>query len=147
MTQNPPHNTADDLCGHELVRVLPPGWYVRVSKPVRLPPSSMPEPDRCVVRGGIRDYARRDPGPAEIGLAVEVGDSSLDEDRLQAAIYGSASIPVYWIVNVVDRQVEVYSGPTASGYAQKEIYVPGRVVPIVLDGCEVGKNNVDSILP
>ncbi len=147
MTQNPPHNTADELCGAELVRVLPPGWYVRASKPVRLPPSSMPDPDRCVVRGGIRDYAHRDPGPADVGLAVEVADSSLDDDRLQAAIYGAAGIPIYWIVNVVDRQVEVYTGPTTSGYAHKEIYLPGQVVPVVLDGREGGRINVDSILP
>jgi Putative restriction endonuclease len=69
----------------------------------------------------IRDYARRDPGPSDIGLAVEVADSRLDDDRLQAAIYGAAGILFYWVVNVVDRQVEVYSGPTASGYAHREL--------------------------
>src|SRR5271165_5350788 len=51
MTQNPPHNTADDLCGAALQRVIPPGWYIRPSKPVRIPSRvSKPEPDRAVVR-------------------------------------------------------------------------------------------------
>ena len=55
MTQNPPHVVADDLCGHELARVLP-GWYIRAAKPIRLPAqASKPEPDRSVVRGSIRD--------------------------------------------------------------------------------------------
>ncbi len=79
MTQNTPHATADDLCGDLLNRVIPPGWYVRAAKPIRLPTeSSEPEPDRCVVRGGIRDYSARHPEPADIALAVEVADSSLD---------------------------------------------------------------------
>ena len=73
MTQNTPHATADDLCGDLLNRVIPPGWYVRVAKPIRLPTeSSEPEPDRCVVRGGIRDYSARHPGPADIALSRAV---------------------------------------------------------------------------
>src|SRR6516165_2592374 len=91
MTQNTPHATADDLCGDRLDRVIPPGWYVRVAKPIRLPTeSSAPEPDRCVVRGSIRDYSARHPGPADIALAVAVADSSLDDDRKQAENYGRA---------------------------------------------------------
>ncbi len=77
MTQKPPHSTADDLCGKALDRVCPSGWYVRAGKPIRLPnTTSMPEPDRCVVRGEIRDYAARDPEPANIAVVVEVADSS-----------------------------------------------------------------------
>ncbi len=147
ISQNPPHTTADELCGQALAQSLPPGWHIRASKPVRLPPGSMPEPDRCVVRGSIRDYAAGDPDPSDVGLVVEVADSSLDDDRLLAAIYAAASIPVYWIVNLVDRQVEVYTGPTASGYSAHRIYRPGQVVPLVLDGVEVGMIPADSILP
>ena len=63
MTQNPPHTIADMRCGAELDRVIPPGWHVRPSKPVRIPGrDSEPEPDRCVVRGTIDDYAEPIPG-------------------------------------------------------------------------------------
>ena len=57
MTQNPPHRVADELCGAELDRVVPADRYhVPGAKPVRLPGrDSEPEPDRCVVRGTIRD--------------------------------------------------------------------------------------------
>src|SRR5438046_8816468 len=99
MTQNDPHCTADDLCGAAIDRVIPAGWYVRSAKPVRIPSQiSKPEPDRCVVRGRIRDYSRRAPGPADIGLIVEVSDSSLSEDRKLARIYAGGGIPVYWII-------------------------------------------------
>src|SRR5438045_5511312 len=54
MTQNPPHSTADDLCGSALDRTIPAGWYVRSAKPVRIPSQiSKPEPDRCVGRRDI----------------------------------------------------------------------------------------------
>ena len=48
-------------------------------------------------------------------MVVEISDSSLSEDRKQAAIHAAGGIPVYWIVNLVDRQLEVYSDPSPSG--------------------------------
>jgi Uma2 family endonuclease len=147
-TQNTPHATADDLCGDRLNRVIPPGWYVRAAKPIRLPTeSSEPEPDRCVVRGRIRDYSARHPGPSDLALVVEVADSSLDDDRMQADLYGRAGIPVYWIINLIDRQVEVHSKPSLSGYQSLEVFVPPHVLPVTIDGVEVGEIPVAEILP
>jgi Uma2 family endonuclease len=147
MTQNDPHCTADDLCGAELTKVVPSGWYVRSAKPVRLPPHSKPEPDRCVVRGTIRDYSRRAPGPADVGLVVEVSDTSLNEDRKLAQVYGASGIPVYWIVNLIDKKIEVYTEPGPAGYASRVDYVAGQEVPVVLDGTEVGRIAVAEVLP
>ncbi len=98
MTQNPPHCVADELCGLELARVIPAdGYRIPGSKPIRLRGrASEPEPDRCVVRGTIRDYESRHPGPEHIVLVVEVADSSLTEDRLMGSeVYGPSGIPVY----------------------------------------------------
>ena len=148
LTQNPPHSTADDLCGKALDRTIPAGWYVRAGKPVRIPSQiSEPEPDRCVVRGGIRDYLRRHPEPADIALIAEVSDTSLSEDRKLAQLYAAAGIPVYWIVNLVHRQVEVYTDPGPVGYGSRRIFKPGRRVPVVLAGIEVGRIRVADILP
>jgi hypothetical protein len=61
--------------------------------------------------------------------------------------YGASSIPVYWIVNLVDRQVEVYAHPTASGYGPPQICKPGEEVPIALDGVVVACIPVSDILP
>ena len=77
----------------------------------------MNEPDRCVVSGSARNYLSKHPGPADVVLVVEVADSSLADDReLGARVYGPARLPVYWIVNLVDRQVEVYTSPGPGGY-------------------------------
>jgi Uma2 family endonuclease len=146
--QNPPHATADELCGQEFDAVVPSGWYIRGAKPIRLPEQvSMPEPDRCVVRGSIRDYSQRSPGAADVALVVEVAESSLAEDRKMAQIYGGSGIPAYWIVNVVDRQVEVYTLPYADGYHSRQDYTSDQDVPVVIDGVEVGRIRVADILP
>jgi Uma2 family endonuclease len=147
MTQNDPHCTADDLCGAALANVIPSGWYVRSAKPVRLPPNSKPEPDRCVVRGTIRDYSHRSPGPADVGLIVEVSDTSLGEDRKLAQVYAASRIPVYWIVNLVDKKLEVYAEPGPAGYVSRVDYVVGQDVPVILDGVEIGRIAVANILP
>jgi Uma2 family endonuclease len=153
VTQNDPHCTADDLLGVALQALLPPGWYIRAAKPVRIRGrggrrDSKPEPDRCIVRGTIRDYERRTPGPADVALIAEVADSSLAEDRkLAAEVYGPASIPVVWIVDVRGRQVEVYTGPGPHGYGATAVFAEGQSVPVVIGGREVGRIAVADILP
>jgi Uma2 family endonuclease len=122
-------------------------WHVRSDSPVRLPPDGEPEPDHCVVRGVERDYSVRHPDPPDVGLLVEIADSSLAADRQMAVTYGASGIPVYWIVNLVDRQIEVYTGPKSDGYGDVRVYQPGDDVPVVLDGTEVGRLAVSDILP
>jgi Uma2 family endonuclease len=150
MTQKPPHVVADDLLGAELARVVPQRYYVRGAKPIRLPDrDSEPEPDRCVVRGRILDYAERHPGPDDIALVAEVADTSrLATDRKYATeVYGPAGIPIYWIVNLVDRQVEVYSEPGPAGYGSCAVHREGQSVPVVIGGRVRGRIAVKDILP
>jgi Uma2 family endonuclease len=150
MTQKPAHVVADDLLGVELARIVPGRRYhVRGAKPIRLPDrDSEPEPDRCVVRGRILDYAEEHPGAADIALVAEVADSSLAIDRKYATeVYGPAGIPVYWIVNLVHRQVEVYSDRVPAGYGSCAVYPEGQFVPVVIRGRQVGRIAVKDILP
>ncbi len=128
MTQSDPHCVADDLCRNALTSVIPAGWFVRSNKPVRLPPNSKPEPDHAIVRGAIRDYLQQSPGPADVALVVEIAYSSLRDDREMARLFGPSGISTCWIVNLVDRQLEVYSGSTATGYASRVIYLAGQIV-------------------
>ncbi len=153
MTENPPHAIACELCSEVLKRVLPTGWHVRSDRPLRIPArTSEPEPDLVVARGEIRDYRKRHPEPVDVSLVIEVADSSLEEDRtVMARIYGGGGVARYWIINLVDHQVEVYSQPSGTaeplGYRHCEIFRPGQSIAVVIDETEAGRIAVADILP
>src|SRR5438034_526801 len=95
----PPHDGTIDLLNVLLMRLLPLGWYPRVQNSV-VTDDSVPEPDVVVVRGSPGDYRDRHPTGADIGLVIEVAESSVSRDRRKAKIYARAGIPHYWIVNL-----------------------------------------------
>jgi Uma2 family endonuclease len=108
--QHSPHAAAVGMVGDTLRASLPPGWIIRVQAPVALDDESAPEPDVAVVRGSHADYRRAH--PVRAALIVEVAESSLAFDRAQkGSLYARAGIADYWIVNLVDRFVEVYRDP------------------------------------
>lgn len=151
MTKNPAHEGCIDLASDLLNSHKPSGWIVRIQEAVTLG-DSVPEPDLALARGTRRSYLVRHPGPSDVGLVVEVADSSLASDRTdKGRIYGRAGIACYWIVNVADGQIEVYtspSGPTASpGYAQRQDYLPGNALPFLLDGVPIATIPVQELLP
>lgn len=83
---------------------------------------------------------------------VEVADATLQGDQgLKLRVYARARIPIYWIVNVSQRQVEVYSHPTGSNedptYADRQDYAADSEVPVLVDGRQVGTIRVAELLP
>jgi Uma2 family endonuclease len=151
MAKNPAHATAKRLLMEALRQVLPSGWFVDDQDPVTTADSE-PEPDVVVLRGSPRDYSTRHPGPNDTGMVCEVADSSLRHDRRQKnRLYSRARIREYWIVNLIDRQVEVYTDPTGPtkepDYRNRQDYTAGASVPVVVDGREVGRLSVADLLP
>ena len=107
---NPPHDTGVFLALIVLQRLFIHGHVVRPQLSLDLGRRYQPIPDLAVVVGEGRDYANRHPTTAV--LLVEVADSSLRHDRVvKAHRYALAGIADYWIVNLVDRQLEVYRNP------------------------------------
>lgn len=152
---NPPHDNAVDVLAELLGLMVPSGWRVRSQGTAKLT-ESRPEPDVALARGNRKTFANRHPEPADFGLVVEVSESSLARDELdKARIYARDSIPVYWVVNLVDRRVEVFtdpSGPEQPGgpephYRARQDYPAGTAVPVVLDGATVGTIAVDELMP
>ena len=147
MGKNPAHIwTVDAIV--EALRATLPGWWCRKEDPVQIPDFDEPEPDVAVVRGSREDYRGRIPGPEDIALLVEVSESTLDRDRgPKCQAYARGGIPCYWIVNLIDRQVEVYSSPAAGEYQLVQVLKPGQEIPIVIGGSERGRIPVAMILP
>jgi Uma2 family endonuclease len=155
MSKNPPHIVATELLQRALSRVVPEGWYVSMQNPVTTK-SSEPEPDAKVVKGDPRAYLKRKPGPRSVPIAIEVSDNSLRRDRtVKKRIYAAAGIPTYWIINLIDRCVEVYTEPTGPAneqnpqpdYQKIRTLGPDESLVVVLGGREVGNIAVRDLLP
>jgi Uma2 family endonuclease len=151
MPRNPPHDGTIQVVEETLRPVIPQGWRLRTQLTVVLT-DSQPEPDFAIVRGNARTYLARHPAPADVGLLIEVADSSLLRDqRDKTRIYARGSIPCYWIINLIDQRIEVYtqpSGPTPiPAYQSFQTYQPGDAIPLVLDGAPVGTVAASDLLP
>jgi Uma2 family endonuclease len=148
--RNPPHDVVVQRLDKRFHRLLPTGWEVRVQSAVHLIESE-PEPDITLARGDDYTFATRHPEAADVGMTTEVSDSTLARDRQdKGRIYARARIPGYWIVNLPDQQVEVYTNPTgsdtAASYGQRQDYRAGDMVPVVLDRVQVAQIAVSEIL-
>lgn len=133
-----------------LLKLIPLGWYLRIKAPIRIPDYDEPEPDLAIVRGKSRDYValKRPPLPEEIALVIEVAESSLQRERTEKlSAYARGEIPMYWIINLVDRQIEVHTQPKGSGYFARQVFRTSESVPVLIDGATVGEIPVADLLP
>ncbi len=151
MPANPQHDGSVRALLRRLPRLVPAEWTLGSQMGVRLA-GGRPEPDVWLARGDERVYFARHPSPSDLGLVIEVADSSLDFDQVdKARAFARDRIPVYWIVNLPDRRVEVYTEPTGPGdeprYPTVRHFPAGTAVPVELDGQVVASIPVDELLP
>jgi Uma2 family endonuclease len=145
---DPPHVLITLRLRRRLDRMIPEGWHARDEKPLRIPAFNERFPDVAVVRGEPEAYGKRHPGPEDIAVLIEVAVSTIRRDRGEKqTLYAASGIPVYWIVNLNNRQVEVYTGPGPDGYASREDFREVQSVPVVIEGVEMGRIAVADILP
>jgi len=152
MTRHAPHNYCVIVLGRLLNRLLPAEWFVGEEKPVDLGRRWRPEPDLAVIMGPPALFRDRTPVPSEIGLLIEVSDSSYALDRgVKWRGYAAARVPIYWIVNFSKRQVEVYRDPSgrgrSAGYRRADTFGIDAEAPVVIAGRELGRVIVRDILP
>jgi len=150
MPKHSMHVTSNALARDQIVRQLPQGWHYRSQDPITLADGE-PEPDGAVVRGKIVDYARSHPRPTDIALVIEIADSSLERDRtLKLRSYARAGIIEYWIINLIEHQIEVHTQPTPGDmphYANRVVYLTDASVPLTLSGQTCGEVKVSDLTP
>jgi Uma2 family endonuclease len=149
--QGAPHYTAIVKTARALTKAFGPGWYVRTEGPIGLDEDSEPEPDVAVVPGEPDDYARAH--PSRPVLTVEVAESSLGADRHhKGSLYARAGLLDYWVLNLVDRVLEVcrepvpdLAAPFGWRYARREVLdASARVTPLAAPGSSI---SVSHLLP
>jgi Uma2 family endonuclease len=105
------HFAAIELARIAAAKAFGPGFWIRVQGPLHLDRWSGPEPDIAVVPGEPRDYVGTG-HPKTALLLIEISDTTLWYDRQRKGPrYARAKYPDYWIVNLIDRCVEVYRNP------------------------------------
>jgi Uma2 family endonuclease len=150
MPHNPPHDGTISLIHKRVGHLLPDEWLIRIQSAITTRESE-PEPDLAVVSGPELAYLTRHPGPDDIGLLIEVANTTLQDDRIiKGGIYARARIQPYWIVNLIDFQIEVYSDPRGGkipGYRHRKIYRAPESIPLIVVQKNFGQIPVKDILP
>jgi hypothetical protein len=151
MSRNPPHDVVLALILKIIGALVPANWHWRSQSAITTDVSE-PEPDMAIVRGAERDYMQHHPRPRDTGLVIEVSDTTLLSDRqLKGPLYARVGIPIYWIVNIPDSRIEMYSDPTGPdpdpAYRQRRDFDLTELVPFILDGREIAKVPVRDLLP
>lgn len=152
MSENPPHIVATASVFAELFKLAPlPRWFVNKEHRLALG-RWRPLADGIVLRGPRSTYSTRLARGSDVVLLVEVSDTSYAKDSgPKLRRYATYRIPVYWIVDLNRRIVEVRTRPFGrgkeAGYARCDVYREGDRVPVELDGQEVGQVAVSDLLP
>ena len=104
---------------------------VSIQNPVRLPPSSEPEPDLMLLRARADRYREALPGPEDVLLIAEVADTTLHYDRgTKLPLYAAAGIAEVWLVDLERRRVLVYRRPADDMYGETAIAEQGTLTPL-----------------
>lgn len=151
MSRDPLHDSALSNARRVLEARVPGGWHMRIQSAVTTIDSE-PEPDIAVVQGGDFTYRTRHPGSADTALLVEIANTSLADDRAwKGAIYARAGFAVYWIINLNDDRLEVYTDPSGSdpapAYRRREEFGRADFVPLTIGGIVVQPIAVADLLP
>ena len=110
--QNPSHAGVLTLVPSVLMRVLGASVAIRIQLPIILDDWSEPEPDIAVCQPDPDSYMSAHPKADQVILLIEVAGSSLSYDRGQKTVaYARSGISEYWILNLVDRKIEMFSDP------------------------------------
>jgi Uma2 family endonuclease len=113
------HAASISLCQRALEKVFSHQFWVRPQLPLHIDAVSGLEPDISVVAGDPRNFVGTG-HPKSALLIVEISETSLRYDRgKKAPRYAMAGIQDYWIVNLIDRCVEIYRKPVADPSARR----------------------------
>lgn len=135
-TKKTPHSFCNTLWWQELFRLIGDRAYLRVQEPIILPADSEPQPDVVIARNSADNYLSSHPYPADVLLLIEVSDATLNFDKTtKLSLYAEDGISYYWIFNLVDKCLELYSESYQDmqgkfSYRVKRIALPTEVVTL-----------------
>lgn len=105
---------------------------ISVQDPVHIDEYNEPEPDIALLKPREDFYTDSHPTAPDVLLLVEVSDSTVEYDReIKKTLYAAAGIVEYWLVNLQNNTVEVYSQPKNGIYRLARILESGETIETV----------------
>jgi Uma2 family endonuclease len=105
---------------------------VSVQNPILLDDFSEPRPDLALLRHRDDFYTGGLPTSADVLLAVEVADSSLEYDRaVKIPLYAQAGLPEAWLLDLIQPGIDVHRGASPSGYREARRARPGETLSLL----------------
>lgn len=125
----PSHNYGVYILSNIIRTTFDAGYMVCIQSSLSLTDNNEPQPDIMVVLDKGLEYSKRNPNASEAVLVIEIAESTLEYDRkIKAGLYAKAGIPEYWIVNLVNRNLEVYRNPNGASYESVQVYEIGQSI-------------------
>lgn len=146
-----PHSVCNSLLWKQLYELIGKQSEIRVQEPIILSSHSEPEPDVVIAKKKSDNYLSAHPTVEDIILVIEISDSTLEYDReTKLSLYAEVGINNYWIFNLVDNRLEVYSQPFSDtkgkfDYRNKIIFLPNE--KIVIPGFATATLELASVFP
>jgi Uma2 family endonuclease len=79
--------------------------------------TNAPEPDAIVLRHPAEEFRIENPGAVDLLLVAEVAVTSQEYDLgAKAALYASAGIAEYWVLDLQDMRIVVHRNPAGERY-------------------------------
>ncbi len=138
-----PHEQSIYKIGRYLFRAFDEPFVIILQGTHKIDEANAPEPDFCVLPKAPPKEGYEKPDPPV--LVVEVSHTTLAHDRRKAVLYALARAEEYWLVNLIDRVIEVHRDPrpdptsrTGLRFAMRTVAQAGETLaPLARPGCLV----------
>ncbi len=99
---------------------------INPQNPLRLNRYNEPQPDITILKRDPNFYENKTPDAGDTHIVIEIADSSIQHDRkTKRALYAKRGIPEYWLVNLTNNTIEVYTQPEQNTYKTQITYHRG----------------------
>jgi Uma2 family endonuclease len=137
-----PHTYTSQSVVEYLRQLLKDQAIVREGHPITLN-NSEPQPDIAIVRNPISIYAQHHPYSEDIYWLIEISNTTLSKDKSdKKAIYARASIAEYWIIDLQNNQLLIFTNPQGEDYLQLKEITTGIINPLAFPKINVEVNKL-----
>ena len=137
-----PHSFTNRTVADYLRTLLKGKAFISEAHPITLD-NSEPEPDIAIARLPNDIYKLHHPYPQDIYWLIEVSNSTLEKDIKEKTVtYARNGIPEYWIIDLPNKKLWIFTQPDKYGYGQTQEITTGNVSPLAFPDIAIVVDNL-----